>query len=119
MSPLNRVLVGDARTVLDTLPSESVDMVLTSPPYFRLRDYDAEGQLGMEPHVDRWVDELALTATAMRRVLTPTGSLWLNVGDTYATHEREGAARKSLLAGPERLALRLVNDGWLLRNKII
>ncbi|MBV9823350.1 MAG: site-specific DNA-methyltransferase [Actinobacteria bacterium] len=94
-------------------------MVLTSPPYFLLRDYQVSGQLGLEPHVDQWVANLRAVARELHRVLLPTGSLWLNLGDTYATHPRQGAARKSLLLGPERLALALLADGWLLRNKIV
>jgi DNA modification methylase len=94
-------------------------MVLTSPPYFRLRDYQVSGQLGLEPAVDDWVDNLRTVADEVARVLTPTGSLWLNVADTYALQSQQGAARKSLLLGPERLALVLIADGWRLRNKIV
>ncbi len=114
-----QIIVGDAYEQLCRLPSESIDMVLTSPPYFLLRDYQVRGQLGLEPQVDEWVTNLRAVAQELHRVLLPTGSLWLNLGDTYATHPRQGAARKSLLLGPERLALALVADGWLLRNKIV
>lgn len=117
--PRNLILAGDASRQLQRLPEASVDMVLTSPPYFRLRDYDVDGQLGLETHVDEWVDGLAEVARQTARVLVPTGSFWLNVSDTYSTSIDQGAARKSLLLGPERLALRLVGDGWLLRNKIV
>jgi site-specific DNA-methyltransferase (adenine-specific) len=115
----NHILVGDARQQLAVLPDASIDMVLTSPPYFRLRDYQVEGQLGLEPAVDGWVGNLRDVAGQLARVLTPTGSFWLNVADTYATDARQGALRKSLLLGPERLALSLVRDGWRLRNKIV
>lgn len=114
-----RVIVGDAATELRRLPSESVDMVLTSPPYFRLRDYQVTGQLGLEPHVDQWVDHLRTVSAEIARVLTPTGSFWLNVCDTYATHSRQGAERKSLLLGPERLLIAMQQGGWIVRNKII
>lgn len=115
----NQVLVGDALTELRRLPASSVDMVLTSPPYFRLRDYQIAGQLGLEAHVDAWVSNLQAVAREVQRCLVPTGSFWLNVADTYATHPSQGAGRKSLVLGPERLALALLADGWLLRNKII
>lgn len=118
-SPRNRLLVGDALSELRQLPSGDIDMVLTSPPYFRLRDYGVAGQLGLEQHVNDWVDGLHAVTAELGRVLTPTGTLWLNLGDAYATHQREGAARKSLLLAPERLALQLVADGWVLRNKIV
>jgi len=94
-------------------------MVLTSPPYYLLRNYQVTGQLGLECRVDQWVNNLRAVTHELHRVLLPTGSLWLNLGDTYATHPRQGAARKSLLLGPERLALALIADGWVLRNKIV
>jgi DNA modification methylase len=117
--PRDEVIVGDATAELAKLPETSVDMVLTSPPYFRLRDYAVTGQLGLEPSVDDWVSGLRDVAREVARVLVPSGSFWLNVGDTYSTSEREGAGRKSLLLGPERLALALLEDGWRLRNKIV
>jgi len=117
--PRNQILVGDALTRISALPDASVDCVITSPPYFRLRDYAAHGQLGLEAHVDDWVEQLAAISSQVARVLVPTGTYWLNVGDTYATHPREGAERKSLLMAPERLALRLQSDGWVIRNKIV
>lgn len=115
----NQVIVGDARQELQQLPDTSVDMVLTSPPYFLLRNYQVPGQLGLEADVDEWVENLRAVSRELHRVLLPTGSLWLNLGDTYATHPRQGAPRKSLLLGPERLALMLMTDGWALRNKIV
>jgi site-specific DNA-methyltransferase (adenine-specific) len=115
----NRLIVGDALTELRRLPDASVDMVLTSPPYFRLRDYQVVGQLGVENAVATWTNNLRAVARQLQRVLLPTGSLWLNLSDSYATHPSQGTARKSLLLGPERLALALLEDGWLLRNKIV
>jgi site-specific DNA-methyltransferase (adenine-specific) len=73
--PRNHVLIGDALTRLRQLPNSSVDLVLTSPPYFRLRDYQVDGQLGLEGHVDAWVEGLRAAVAEMARVLTPTGSL--------------------------------------------
>jgi site-specific DNA-methyltransferase (adenine-specific) len=115
----NQVLVGDATEQLRQIPGGSIDMVLTSPPYFRLRNYEVDGQLGLEGHVEAWVTGLRTVAAECARVLVPTGSLWLNLGDTFSTHARQGATRKSLLLGPERLALALTRDGWTLRNKIV
>lgn len=115
----NRIVVGDAFTRLSRMPGGSVDCVITSPPYFSLRNYDADGQLGLEAHVNQWVDNLAAISEQVARVLVPTGTFWLNLGDTYSTHPRQGAQRKSLLMAPERLALRLQRDGWIVRNKIV
>jgi len=121
MSSLPRciTLQGDALRRLRELPDASVDMVLASPPYFRLRDYGESQQLGTETRIDAWVANLAGVAADVRRVLVPTGTFWLNLGDTYATQPRQGVSRKSLLLGPERLALTLLRDGWLLRNKLV
>ncbi|ACY20716.1 DNA methylase N-4/N-6 domain protein [Gordonia bronchialis DSM 43247] len=115
----NRIVIGDALTRLQELPDSSIDCVVASPPYFRLRDYNADGQLGLESHVDQCVDNLAAISEQAGRILVPTGTFWLNVGDTYSGHASQGAARKSLLMAPERLALRLHHDGWLIRNKIV
>jgi site-specific DNA-methyltransferase (adenine-specific) len=118
MTKLNRILVGDAHEQLRKLPDGFVDCVITSPPYFRLRNYQHEGQLGLEASVEQWVDGLRAVLHELRRVVTPTGSVWLNLGDSYSTGV-EGAPVKSLLLGPERLALALIKDGWIVRNKIV
>ena len=117
--PTGQILQGDAVKRLGDLPAASVDCIMTSPPYFRLRDYGVPGQLGLEGHVDQWVEELRAVTRALARVLKPTGTFWLNLGDTYSTHAREGAPPKSLLGAPERLMLALVEDGWTIRNKVI
>ena len=119
MSGQRRIIVGDAHKELRQLPDASVDMVLTSPPYYLLRDYQVPGQLGLESHVEEWASNLHAIIRELQRVLLPTGSLWLNLADTYAIHPKQGALRKSLLLGPERLALALIADGWLLRNKLV
>jgi site-specific DNA-methyltransferase (adenine-specific) len=119
MSQRRTVLVGDALTRLRELPPESIDCVITSPPYFQLRDYHVAGQLGQEGHVDEWVANLRTVCRELFRVLASHGSLWLNLGDAYSRHERFGGVPKSLLLGPERVARALTADGWLLRNKVV
>lgn len=114
-----QLLRGNALTRLRELPSGSIDQVVTSPPYFRLRDYQVSGQLGLEPTIEQWVSNQRTVAAEIARLLVPTGSYWLNLADSYAAHAREGAAKKSLLLGPERLAQALIHDGWILRNKIV
>lgn len=115
----NQILIGDALDQVRQLADASVDSVVTSPPYFRLRNYGVDGQLGLEGHVEQWVAELRTLITELGRVLVPTGTIWLNLGDSYSTHAREGAPRKSLLLGPQRLALALIADGWTIRNEIV
>ncbi|MEV6871453.1 site-specific DNA-methyltransferase [Amycolatopsis sp. NPDC051128] len=117
--PRNTILIGDVRERLAELPAASVDTIITSPPYFGVRNYGHEQQLGAEPDVEGWVNGLRLVARELDRVLRPTGSLWLNLGDSYSRRPAEGAATKSLLLGPSRVALALVEDGWTLRNEVI
>lgn len=116
---LNRILVGDVRQRLRELPDESVDCVITSPPYWALRDYGHPGQIGAEATVEDWADQIAAVCAELARVLVPTGSLFLNLGDSYSRHRREGAPKKGLLLAPQRVALRLTQSGWLLRNQVV
>jgi DNA modification methylase len=119
MTPRNTVLQGDALATLETLDAASVDCAITSPPYFRARTYHAgQDELGTEAHVDEWVDNLRAVSREIARVLVPSGSYWLNVGDVYSRHLRLGAPPKSLLLGPERLVRGLLADGWTIRNRV-
>lgn len=118
-APRNTILVGDAAERLAELPPSSVDCVVTSPPYFQLRDYGAPGQLGMEPTVAGWVANLRDVFREVARVLVPTGSLFLNLGDSFSRHPKYGAANKSLLLCPEHLLVALRQDGWIVRNKLV
>lgn len=117
--PRNTILAGDARERLGELPASSIDCVITSPPYFRLRDYDVAGQIGQERSADDWAEDVRAVMAQLPRVLKPSGSLWLNLGDTYSARACEGALAKSLLLTPERVLLRLLDDGWICRNKAI
>jgi site-specific DNA-methyltransferase (cytosine-N4-specific) len=141
--------LGDAATVLRHLPAGSVDCVVTSPPYWRLRDYDpppgpghaatppaSGGQIGLEPTLDAYLDRLCEVFAELGRVLTPTGTVWLNLADSYAANSdgyhvtrglpgqpryrpRTGLPDKNLLGLPWRVALALQSDGWMLRNAIV
>ncbi|HEX3852289.1 MAG TPA: site-specific DNA-methyltransferase [Polyangiaceae bacterium] len=115
----NLIIVDDARSALATLPDASIDTVITSPPYFGLRDYGDRRQIGLEEAVGGWVNELRDMLRELARVLKPSGSLWLNLGDSFSHHQRTGAPPKSLLLGPERLALAMIEDGWIVRNKVV
>lgn len=117
--PRDCILTGDAAEQLRLLPAHCIDCVITSPPYFQLRNYGVDHQIGLEPNVDLWVDELRLVCQGLARVLKSTGSLWLNLGDSFSRHLRYGAPPKGLLAAPERLLLALMNEGWICRGKVI
>ena len=84
-TPRNTILTGDAADRLATLEASSIDCVVTSPPYFRLRNYQHQGQLGAEATIDQWVEHLRPVMQQLARVLVPTGTLWLNLGDAYRT----------------------------------
>ncbi len=103
-------LCGDALRVLQTLPSASVDCCLTSPPYWGHREYESAG-IGLEVDYTDYVQALVQILLEVKRVLKPTGSLWLNLGDTYLD--------KHLMGIPWRVALALMDYGFILRNSII
>lgn len=117
--PRNTILIGDTLQQLRTLPDACVQCVITSPPYFLLRDYGTPGQMGLEASVDEWVQKLRAVFAEVARVLSPAGSVWIDLGDSYSRHPRYGAPAKGLLLAPERLLLALADDGWIVRNKVI
>lgn len=108
---INTIITGDCREVLPHFPSESIDMVITSPPYWKLRDYKCPGQLGREDTPEEYLESLAGVFDQVKRVLKPGGSLWINLGDRYH--------HKDLLGLPWRLVLELKRRGWILRNACI
>lgn len=117
--PMDTILPGDSYTVLQTLPDDSVHCCVTSPPYYALRDYEAEGQIGREATPDEYIERLVAVFHEVKRTLRPDGTFWLNIADTYCKHPRQGAKRKDMLGIPWRLALALQGDGWYLRSNVI
>lgn len=139
----DRWLLGDARERLRDLDAGSIHACVTSPPYFGLRDYGADGQIGLEPTPEAYIAELVGVFREVRRVLRNDGTLWLNLGDSYshggcgardaerwpkqqrndhmATHakKRTGAKPKDLLGIPWMAAFALRADGWYLRADIV
>jgi len=113
------LILGDCREVLPALAADSVHCVVTSPPYYGLRDYAVAGQLGLEATPEQWVAELVAVFAEVRRVLRPDGTCWVNVRDSYASAPLPGFKPKDLLMMPARLALALQADGWWLRSRII
>ncbi|MCL1921239.1 MAG: site-specific DNA-methyltransferase [Kiritimatiellaeota bacterium] len=109
---LNPLFVqGDARDVLASLPSGIFDLVMTSPPYWAKREYQ-NGGIGLEATPEAFIENLLRVFRALQRVLKPTGSFWLNIGDSYSG--------KHLLGIPWRLAIRMMDEqGWVLRNSVV
>ena len=140
-----RILTGDCRDALRTLPDESVHCVVTSPPYWGLRDYGVDGQLGMEPTLGEHIETMVAVFREVRRVMRPDATLWLNYGDCYATSPNGRSAAETKAAGnddrtfrdkpfstvggvfkpkdllmiPARLAIALQDDGWWVRSEIV
>jgi DNA modification methylase len=85
-----RILVGDCRHVLKSLPAGSVQMAVTSPPYYQLRNYDHPDQIGLEQTPEQYIAELVAVFREVRRVLRDDGTIWVNIGDTYAGSGRGG-----------------------------
>lgn len=116
---LDTIYTGDALDVLRGLPDGSVNCCVTSPPYYALRDYGMDGQIGRESSPKEYVSRLTEVFAEVRRVLRPDGTLWLNLGDTYAGRGGEEIKPKDLIGIPWMAAFALRDDGWYLRNDII
>ncbi|MBP5723658.1 MAG: site-specific DNA-methyltransferase [Bacteroidales bacterium] len=138
---LNKILVGDSLSLMKEMPDNCIDCAITSPPYFNLRSYSVENQIGNEETPEQYVNKLVEVFHELKRILKPEGTFWLNIGDTWNgskkgntevnKHKRiqqnvcfekklwEGAKRKDLIGIPWMLGFALRNDGWYIRNDII
>jgi site-specific DNA-methyltransferase (cytosine-N4-specific) len=135
-----RIIQGDARAVLPTLAARSFRCCVTSPPYWGVRDYGYDGQIGAEQELDQYLSELREVFRQVHRVLKDDGTLWLNIGDVFTSGNRRwrdtdrknparamsyrpptpaGLKPKDLIGIPWRLAFALQADGWFLRSDII
>ena len=137
----NTIINGNSLEVLKSLPDNSIDCCVTSPPYYALRDYGCDGQIGLEETPEKYIESLCDVFSEVRRVLTPQGTLWLNIGDSYNGnkvgntevvknkkvsesndfHKKlwGGAKPKDLIGIPWMLAFALRSQGWYLRQDII
>ena len=135
------IYCGNSLDILRRIPDESFQTVITSPPYWGVRDYGIEGQIGLEKTLDQYLNKILLVFNEVKRVLKRDGTLWLNVGDIYTSgnrryraHDKRYSARfmkegrpdnpaglknKDLIGLPWRIAFLLQGDGWYLRNDII
>ena len=140
------IYIGDCLESMRAMPAESAHCCVTSPPYFGLRDYGTDGQIGLEPTPDEFVQALVDVFREVRRVLRDDGTLWLNLGDSYSSTapgtrnspqprgnrgnpeqwanvrpdlRGEGLKPKDLIGIPWRVAFALQADGWYLRQDII
>lgn len=143
MSPTLEIIVGDCLESLREMPAESVHCVVTSPPYYGLRDYGVAGQIGLEATPAEFIARMVEVFEEVRRVLRKDGTCWVNMGDSYATHPGQqgngqmrgrgvtgarvgrttdrglGFKPKDMMGMPWRLAFALQDAGWWLRQDII
>ena len=143
---INKIICGNTLTELKKLPNNFIDMIITSPPYYGLRNYGIDGQIGLEKTFEEYLKKILEITAELKRVLKPSGQFWLNMGDCYASSGSEesrfyhgknqgkhklsndvfgGRSRsdnyqaKCMLMQPERLAIKMIDEqGWILRNKI-
>jgi len=137
----HKIIQGDCIEGMRTLANESVHCVVTSPPYFGLRDYGVDGQIGLEESPEEYVAKMVDVFREVRRILRNDGTLWLNLGDSYAGNNSQasnngragygsprertvnrtgqGLKPKDLIGIPWRVAFALQSDGWWLRQDII
>lgn len=134
------VLLGDAAQILNRVPTNSVRSVVTSPPYWSLRDYNHADQIGRDETLPAFIKSLTLIFDQVHRVLTEDGTLWVNLGDSYTSGNRgyrapdkknvnramsvrpktpEGLKPKDLIGVPWRFAFAMQDSGWYLRSDII
>lgn len=139
-APVCEVKVGNCLSLLKAIPDQKFQCCVTSPPYWGLRDYGIEGQIGAEPTVDEYIHSLVKVFSEVRRTLRDDGSLWLNIGDSYTSGNRtwrqtdsknparamsyrpqtpDGLKPKDLIGIPWKLAFALQADGWYLRSDIV
>jgi len=138
---INKIYEGNCLTVLKSFPDNSIDCCITSPPYWGLRDYGHEEQLGSEKHFKDFVNNLCDVFDEVKRVLKDTGTCFVNLGDTYGTQSGSMGTgliepkyghnetrdfkqpninmHKCLCLVPERFAIEMIDRGWTLRNQII
>ncbi len=143
---INKIICGDTLKVLKSIPSKSINCVTTSPPYWALRDYGVHSQIGLENNLDEYFEKIITIFDEIKRVLKPTGTCFVNFGDTYKSSSKGGQKNKkqnnlfdsfaktsitpkfnltanipnkSLCMIPSRFALLMIERGWILRNEII
>lgn len=139
---IGKVICGDCLELMADMPDECVHCVVTSPPYYSLRDYGIEGQFGLEETIEEYLDNMVAVFREVKRVLRDDGTVWLNIGDSYAgggrgfgyggkqdtnkgcdgmpeSHVPDGLKPKDLCMIPARLALALQADGWWVRSQIV
>jgi len=140
LSSSTKLIGGDSRTILSSIPDNTFQCCITSPPYWGLRDYEITGQIGAENNIEEYISDLVNIFSEIKRTLREDGTLWLNIGDSFTSGNRKwrdpdkknpargmsyrpptpkGLKPKDLIGVPWKLAFALQEDGWYLRSDII
>lgn len=138
-----KIIQGNCLEMLKTLDTESINCIITSPPYWQLRDYNVSGQIGLEENIEEYLEKLMFVMNELYRILKKSGTFFLNMGDTYSNinskyyqggkitdnkfsgklletkRRKTTIQRKSKMMIPERLVIKMIDKGWILRNEII
>jgi len=112
-----QIIAGDVLERLADIPDGIIDCIITSPPYWAIRDYSVDGQWGLEKTFDEYLEKMKLLMAQLHRVLKNTGTCWINIGDTYSTGIN-GISAKSRIGIPERFYINCIDSGWISRNDI-
>ena len=115
----NKIYLGNCLEVLKTFPDKSINMCITSPPYFNLRNYGTYGEIGSENTIDEYINNLIEIFKEVYRVLDNEGSCWVNIDDVYAQKNIGNIKRQSLMCIPDKFKIKMVENGWICRNEII
>jgi len=135
------ILHGDVLEQLGNIPSESIDCIITSPPYWGLRDYGVEGQWGLEKDFHEYLEHMRILMEYLKEALKPTGTCWINLGDSYSGSGKGAGSdietvkeswrfdkkpeqqidieAKSRIGVPERFYIECIDAGWIARNPIV
>lgn len=137
---INKIYQGDSFEILKTFPDESINCVITSPPYWQLRDYGVDGQLGLEENFFEYINKLCDIFDEIKRILKKDGTCFVNIADTYSGNKKGKSdykvsqylkdnsqkinkkatiQEKCLCQIPSRFAIEMTNRGWILRNRLI
>ena len=119
MLELNKIYIGNCLDILKTFPNKSINLCVTSPPYFNLRNYGTDGEIGSEESIEKYIDNLINIFNEVYRVLDNEGSCWVNIDDVYAKKNSDNIKRQSLMCIPDRFKIKMVENGWICRNEII
>ena len=119
MIKTNKVYNENCLKTIESMPNNFIQSIITSPPYFNLRDYGTTTQIGIESNFNEYLDNIVNVFSKAKRVLKKDGIVFVNIGDTYASKNIGSIKRKTLLGIPDRFKILMIDNGWICRSDII